>query len=138
MLMSWGKFIFSIDNLLFDQLRERRSWRHPSGDRVGVAPSYQYAGPGEHSLSLGGLLAPGQIGRRDALDDVARMAGTGQALPLIDGEGYVYGAFVVTGLDTSKTHFLKFGQALKIDFTIDMVRVDTDEDDDEAPAAGAV
>lgn len=136
MLMSLGSFIFSIDDLLFDQIRERRTWRHPAGDRVGLAPSYQYAGPGEHTLSLGGLLAPGQIGRRDALDDIVTMANTGEAQPLLDGEGYVYGAFVITGLDTSKSHFLKFGLALKVDFTIDMVRVDTDVDD--APASEAV
>lgn len=136
MLMSLGSFIFSIDDLLFDQLRERRTWRHPAGERVGLAPSYQYAGPGEHTLSLGGLLAPGQIGRRDALDDIVKLANTGEAQPLLDGEGYVYGAFVITGLDTSKSHFLKFGLALKVDFTIDMVRVDTDVDD--APAAEAV
>lgn len=136
MLMSLGEFIFSIDDLLFDQIRERRTWRHPAGERVGLAPAYQYAGPGEHTLSLGGLLAPGQIGRRDALDDIVKLAKTGEALPLIDGEGYVYGAFVITSLDTAKSHFLKFGLALKIDFTIEMVRVDNDEED--ASAAEAV
>ena len=135
MLMSLGSFIFSIDDLLFDQIRERRTWRHPGGERVGLAPSYQYAGPGEHTLSMGGLLAPGQIGRRDALDDIVTMAKTGEAQPLLDGEGYVYGAFVITGLDTTKSHFLRFGLALKVDFTIDMVRVDTDGG--AAPAAEA-
>lgn len=129
MLMSLGAFVFSIDDLLFDQLRERRVWRHPAGDRVGLGPSYQFAGPGEHSLSLGGLLAPGQIGRRDALDDITSMADAGGALPLIDGEGYIYGAFVITGLDTSRSHFHRNGLALKIDFTIDLVRVDTDGPD---------
>lgn len=136
MLMSLGSFIFSIDDLLFDQIRERRTWRHPAGDRVGLAPSYQYAGPGEHTLSMGGLLAPGQIGRREALEDIVTLAKTGEAHPLVDGEGYVYGAFVITGLDTTKSHFLKFGLALKVDFTIDMVRADTD--DDAAPSAEAV
>lgn len=134
MLLSLGMFAFSIDDALFDQLRRRRTWRHPSGDRVGARPSSQFAGPGDDLITLAGLLAPGQIGRADALEDLAAMADTGEAYPLVDGEGYVYGAFVIEGLDESKKFFGVTGQARSNDFTLDLKRVDDDEG--ETGAAG--
>lgn len=134
MLMALGSFVFSIENVLFNQLQRKRSWRHPSNDRVGMRAASQFAGPGDDTISLGGLLAPGQIGHAEALDDVAIMADAGRAYPLLDGEGYVYGAYVITDLDEDKRVFLLDGQALAVDFTIALKRVDDDQG--ETGAAG--
>lgn len=128
MLMALGDFVFSIDTVLFNQLQRKRSWRHPSNDRVGARAASQYAGPGEDTISLGGLHAPGQIGAFDALDALAGMADTGRAFPLLNGEGDVYGAFVITDLDETKRNFLVEGQPLAVDFTLALKRVDDGED----------
>ena len=125
MLLSLGMFAFSIDDAMFDQLRRRRTWRHPSGDRVGGRPVGQFAGPGDDTISLAGAVAPGQLGRREALDELAAMADVGAAYPLVDGEGYVYGAFVIEGLDETKKHF-DLTQARLIDFSLDLRRMDDD------------
>ena len=132
MLLALGSFVFSIHSALFHQLQRKRSWRHPSNDRVGMRAASQFAGPGDDTISLGGLLAPGQIGHAEALDDIAAMADAGAAYPLLDGEGYVYGAYVITDLDETKRNFLVDGQALAVDFTISLKRVD-----DEAGETGA-
>ena len=55
------------------------------------------------------------------------MADAGAAYPLLDGEGYVYGAFVITDLDETKRNFLVDGQALTVDFVITLKRVDDDQ-----------
>ncbi len=130
MLMALGSFIFSIDTALFNQLQRKRSWRHPSNDRVGARAASQFAGPGDDTVSIGGLLAPGQLGRHDALEQLAGMADTGRAFPLLNGEGDVYGAFVITDLDETKRNFLVEGQPLAVDFTLSLKRVDDDQDDD--------
>lgn len=127
MLLALGMFDFSIDTALFNQLQRRRNWRHPSGDRVGARAVSQFAGQGDDTITLGGLLAPGQIGHAEALDDIALMADAGAAYPLLDGEGYVYGAFVITDLDETKRNFLVDGQALTVDFVITLKRVDDDQ-----------
>lgn len=134
MLMALGTYVFGIDSLLFNQLQRKRNWRHPSNDRVGASPASQFAGPGDDTVNLGGLLAPGQIGNAEALDDIATMAKAGQAYTLLDGEGYIYGAYVITDLDETKRNFLIDGQALAVDFTISLKRVDDDEG--ETGAAG--
>ena len=134
MLMALGSFVFSIDDLLFNQLQRERAWRHPTSDRVGARPAGQFAGPGEDTISIGGLLAPGQIGRADALEDIARMGDAGEAYPLLDGDGYVYGAYVIERLSETKRFFLASGRALAVDFTISLKRMDDDEG--ETGAAG--
>lgn len=127
MLLALGDFAFTIDDVLFDRLRRRRSWRHPANDRVHARAASQFAGPGDDDISIGGVLAPGQLGRADALEDLAAMADTGRAFALVDGEGFVYGAFVILDLDEDKRHFLADGQALVVDFTLSLRRVDDDE-----------
>lgn len=134
MLLALGMFAFSVDDAMFDQLRRRRSWRHPSGDRVGLRPAGQFAGPGGDSINLAGAVAPGQLGRREALDELAAMADAGAAYPLVDGEGYVYGAFVIEGLDETGRYFGTTGRPRLVDFSIELTRVDDDEG--EPGAAG--
>ncbi|MFN3931605.1 MAG: phage tail protein [Brevundimonas sp.] len=134
MLLALGMFVFSMDNALFDQLRRRRTWRHPSGDRVGARPASQFAGPGDDNISLAGAVAPGQVGRREALDELAALADAGAAYPLLDGDGYIYGAFVIEGLDETARNLGTTGAPRLIDFSIELRRVD--DDAGETGAAG--
>lgn len=139
MLMSLDMFAFSSKTALFDQLRRRRTWRHPTNDRVGMRAAGQYAGPGEDTISVSGVIAPGQLGRRDALDQLAALAATGAAHPLVDGEGYVYGAFVIESIDDTRRNFGTTAIPRWIDFTIDLRRMDDDEGEVEnvgAPERG--
>lgn len=127
MLLALGSFIFEIDNLLFDQIRRRRSWRHPSGDRVGARPSSQYAGPGDDSINIKGLVADGQLGKAAAIAELAAMADAGGAYPLVDADGNVMGAFVIESLDEDLKHWHPSGVPMVIDFSLDLKRVDDDE-----------
>lgn len=132
MLLAIGMFVFEIPNVLFDQLKRRRSWRHPTSERVGARPASQFAGVGEDNLTISGVLAPGVIGRKDALEDLAAMADQGRSWSVVDGDGYVYGAYVILDLDENKREILDNGQARLIDFTINLQRVDDDKGDTSA------
>ncbi|MGQ3044525.1 MAG: phage tail protein [Brevundimonas aurantiaca] len=132
MLLAIGMFVFEVPNLLFDQLKRRRNWRHPTSERVGARAASQFAGVGEDTLTLSGVLAPGVMGRKDALEDLAAMADQGRSWPVLDGDGFVYGAFVILDLDETKRELLENGQATLIDFTVNLQRVDDDEGDTSA------
>lgn len=54
------------------------------------------------------------------------MANTGDAWPLVDGRGYVYGAYVITGLTETLKHLWPDGSPRQIDFAIDLLCVDED------------
>lgn len=126
MILALGEFVFSQDTALFDQLQRRRNWRHPTNDRVGARAAGQFAGPGDDTIAIGGLLIPGLIGRREALRQLATMADAGAAYTLLDGEGYVYGAYVITDLDETGRYHTAEGQARAVDFTLSLKRMDDD------------
>jgi phage protein U len=136
MLLALGMFVFGMDSLVYNQVQRRRSWRHPTNDRVGARPAGQFAGPGDDVFTLPGVLAPGLTGRREALDELAAMADLGEAHTLVDGDGEHFGAYVITDLDETRRHITIDSQPRLIDFTLTLKRMDDDvaaQDATEAP-----
>ena len=126
MLLALGMFVFSIDTLAFDDLNRRANWRHATSPRIGSRDATQFTGPGEETISLPGSvfheIADGGV----SIDDLRGMANTGDAWSLVDGRGYVYGAFVITGIDDRAKAFFPDGTPRQIDFSIELLRVDRD------------
>ncbi|EEX1950580.1 oxidoreductase, partial [Escherichia coli] len=50
----------------------------------------------------------------------------GRPWPLIDGVGQIYGMYVITGLNTTRSELDRYGRARKIEFTVTFERVDED------------
>jgi phage protein U len=127
MLLALGMFIFSIDTLAFDDLNRKASWRHATSTRIGARDATQYTGPGEETISLPGSVfyefGDGSV----SIDDLRTMANSGDAWSLVDGRGYVYGAYVITGIDDRAKGFFPDGTPRQIDFSIDLLRVDGGE-----------
>ena len=124
MLLALGMFTFGISTLAFDELARRASWRHATLPRIGARDAVQFTGPGEETIAIPGSvyheIADGDV----SLDELRRMAATGDAWSLVDGMGYVYGAFVITGIDDRRKAFFPNGKPRQIDFSIDLLRVD--------------
>lgn len=127
MMMTLGMFVFEVQSLPYQQLQRSTQWRHPSQSRVGQRPAYQYLGPGEDTITLSGTLYPEITGGRVTLDDVRIMADEGKAWPLIEGSGRVFGFWCITGVEETSTVFFSDGVPRKIDFSINLVRVDEDD-----------
>ena len=51
------------------------------------------------------------------------MADTGDAWPLIEGTGRIYGLYVIESLQTTRTLFFQDGAARRIDFSLSLKRV---------------
>ena len=134
MMFALGMFAFSADTAPMHELRRRTSWRHPTNPRVGRRPAGQFAGPGDDVVTITGIVADGQLGKRQALRDLREMADTGAAWSLIDGAGEVYGAFVIEDLDETGRHMIAEGVPRISDFTLSLRRMD----DDAEPETEAV
>lgn len=124
MLLAIGLFAFSIPTLAHDELQRRASWRHATSQRVGARDATQYVGPGEETISITGTAYAELCDGAASLDQLRTMANSGEAWPLVDGAGRVYGAFVIVSIDEGFKHLLADGTPLKIDFTINLQRVD--------------
>jgi phage protein U len=126
MLLSLGLFAFSIDTLAFDEISRRASWRHATSARIGARDATQFTGPGDETIALPGTVYNEIADGRVSIDELRRMADTGDAWSLVDGLGYVYGAFVITSIDDRGKAFFPDGTPRQIDFAIDLLRVDSD------------
>ncbi|WP_327196653.1 phage tail protein [Sphingomonas sp. Leaf23] len=122
--MSLGLFPFSLPTLAHDDLSRRTAWRHATSPRVGARDATQYVGPGEETVSIGGMAHAELADGRACLDQLRDMAGTGQAWPLVDGAGTVFGAFIIQTLDEKHRALFPDGTPRAIDFSIELLRVD--------------
>ncbi|ORC44405.1 oxidoreductase [Burkholderia sp. A27] len=125
MMMSLGQFVFSLSTLAYQELQRRTSWKHASTSRVGGRNARQFTGPGDDTITLTGWFAPDQgIGKLSSLDELRTMADEGDAYALVDGTGTVYGAFVIEGLDEGQSLLQKDGTPRRVEFTLNLTRVD--------------
>ena len=124
MLMSLGLFPFSLPTLAHDDLSRRTAWRHATSPRVGARDATQYVGPGEETVSIGGTAHAELTDGRACLDQLRDMAATGQAWPLVDGAGTVFGAFVIQTLDEKHKALFPDGTPRAIEFSLELLRVD--------------
>jgi phage protein U len=129
MMMCLGQFVFSLNTLAYQDFQRQTQWRHPSNSRIGAAPARQYAGPGDDTITLQGLLAPELVGDTESLDRLREMADTGSAWPLVEGTGRVYGLYSIEGISEGRTLFFQDGAARRIEFTVNLTRVDDDRID---------
>jgi len=123
MLAALGMFVFDASTTLFEELDRDREWRHERTDRFGALPASQFVGPGADKIVLTGTLVPELAGSYSAIETLASMADEGEAYPLGDGNGRIYGAFTIDRISERKTNLVDTGAARRNDFTIELSRV---------------
>lgn len=129
MMMAYGLFVFGLDTAAYEDLQHQLSWRHESTGRVGRRPARQYLGPDDDTVSLSGKLLPPFTGGQQSLDDLREMADAGDAWPLIEGTGANYGLYVIQSLRQRKSHFFRDGAPARVEFELQLARVDDDDTD---------
>ncbi|MET1080298.1 MAG: phage tail protein [Pseudomonas sp.] len=129
MLMTLGMFVFQLPTLAYQDFQRQTSWRHPSQSRVGAPSTSQFLGRGDDTITLTGVLMTEISGGVEPLDTVRVMADKGEAWPLVEGTGVIYGLYVIEDLTEGRTLFFSDGAARRIDFTLSLKRVDDDQVD---------
>lgn len=123
MLMALGQFVFSLQTVAFQSLQRQTAWRHAQNSRVGARAASQFLGPGDDTITLPGVILP-EFGSRMSLDELHTLADDGQPLALVDGEGRVYGQWVITEKSETASYFSRTGQPARIEFSLSLRRVD--------------
>ena len=123
-MMTLGTFVFSLPTLAYQQLQRQNEWRHPGSERVGARAAHQYLGPGEETIELSGDVAKELTAGEPSLNTLRDLAEDGTPLPLVDGRGYVYGAYVIKNIAETQGLFFRDGASRKLQFTMSLLRVD--------------
>ncbi|EOC1089969.1 phage tail protein [Cronobacter sakazakii] len=124
MMMTLGFFVFMLKTVPYQELQLQRQWRHASNSRVNARPVLQFVGPDTDTITLNGTLMPAITGGRVSMMALDQMAETGKAWPLIEGDGNIYGMFVIESINQTKKEFFRDGAPRVIEFTITLKRVD--------------
>lgn len=131
-MMTLGTFVFSLPTLAYQQLQRQIAWRHATSDRIGARAAAQYLGVGEETIQLEGTVAKELTAGEPSLNMLRDLAEDGQPLPLVDGRGYVYGAYVIKEISETQRTFFPDGAARELQFQLDLLRVDEDTLQQEA------
>lgn len=123
-LMALGMFIFETGTLAHEEMQRKADWQHARSQRVGARDATQFTGPGDETISLSGSVYTEIADGRVSIDDLRAMADDGDAMPLVDGTGTVFGNFVITAIDERHSFLMADGLPRRIDFGIDLLRVD--------------
>lgn len=137
MMMALGMFVFSLPTLAYQELQRQTDWRHPSSSRVGTNPARQFAGRGDDAITLPGVILPELAGSVLSLDVVRMMADTGKAWPLVEGTGRILGIWIIESISETRTLFFRDGAARRIEFTINLTRIDDGQVDKLGTALGS-
>lgn len=126
MMMIFGMFVFELKTLPHQQIQQSKTWRHVRNERINRSAAWQYIGAGDDQITLSGMLYPEITGGEVSLTLLNTQAYTGCPWPLIDGNGQIYGMYVITGLQTTRSELDRYGKAKKIEFSISFQRCDED------------
>ncbi|MWL87144.1 phage tail protein [Cupriavidus sp. SW-Y-13] len=124
MMMALGLFVFALETAPYQEFQQQIGWRHPSNNRVGRRASRQYTGLDDETVTLSGVLLPELSGGDNTIDHLRQMGDTGQPYVLIEGSGRYYGMFEIDSLSVTRSLFFPDGKARRIEFTLNLTRVD--------------
>ena len=126
-MMALGEFRFSIQTAAYQTLRQNHQYRWESLARLHTRPALQFLGVGEESMELVGTIYPHFQGGLAQIKTLTESASNGDAMTLVDGEGLVWGKWVVRQVSEEHSYFLPSGQPLKMTFTLTLLRYASDD-----------
>ncbi|MBI0060312.1 hypothetical protein B6D17_04130 [Gilliamella apis] len=124
MMMCYGFFVFCLKTLPYKNMRINKSWNWASNNRVNKRSALQFTGPNNETISLSGSVYSEITHGRVSLEVLERMAYLSIPMPLIEGDGVPLGFFVLNSVEKTYTELNRHGSPLKIDFTINLTKVD--------------
>ncbi|MBN2740063.1 MAG: phage tail protein [Rhodobacteraceae bacterium] len=117
-MMALGAFRFGVNAGSYQTFRRSAEWRWEKLDRAGRAPVLQYLGPDADEITLEGVIYPHFKGGLHQVELMRAQAALGAPMMLVDGLGWVWERWVITGVEERKSVFLPGGAPRKIEFTV--------------------
>ena len=124
-MLSFGGVAFEAPASSYARLRRRSTWRWPSQDRTARRPAYQFLGPGPETIELDGVIFPLYAG--GALPEALRtLAAAGEPRDLTSGAGDVFGPWVLTEDEETRTRLYRDGAPRRIEWRLSLARYGDD------------
>lgn len=123
-MMSLGTFVFATDTVTYQAISRKRDWNFTEKGRFAAREAIQFTSIGADTIILSGVIYTGKFGHLSAIEDLAKLADSGEQHPLIDSSGVKIGEFIIKSLGDDGSYLLDNGKPRKVDFTIEIKRVE--------------
>ena len=119
-MMKLGEYKFSIDTAAYNRMTRSTTYNWEAQGRVGNHEALQFTGFGEDAITLRGTIYPHWRSGPHQIRDMREQAGKGEPLMLVDGNGFVHGRWVITGVEDRSDQFAPGGSPLRQEFTLNL------------------
>ena len=120
LLLKLGNYKFSVNTAAFSQLERKYSYNWTASDQ-GDGPSLTYGGLGAQTITLPGVIYPGQFGATaDQVEKIAAMAAQGEPLRMVPTTGKKMGFWVIKSISETRKTLMPNGAPRKIEFSIEL------------------
>lgn len=123
-LMVLGLYPFMLRTTPFQSIDQETSWRWAGNQRAGRRASYQFLGPDQDKVTISGVLVPELTGGTLSLAALTEMGNAGKVWPLIRGDGWFFGMYIIKGQRQTGTLLWPNGAPRRIEFSLELERTD--------------
>lgn len=125
-MMALGGFRFGVNRANYQNFSRAAAWRWQAQDRVGRRPALQFLGPGSDEITLEGTIYPHFKGGLRQVELMRLLADQGKPMILVDGLGWVWERWVITGVEERKALFMSDGAPRRIEFSMTLMAYGAD------------
>lgn len=123
-MMIFGDFVFTLNTAAISSLARDTKYRWGAQERFGKPEALQWLGPGTDTISLPGVVYPAFRGGAGQVDRLRTMAADATPKSLIDGDGNVYGRWIVESISETQSEFAAYGFFRKQEFALSLKHYD--------------
>lgn len=123
-MLMLGPFRFSLNKAVFQEMRRSTEYKWASQERFGQLAARQFCGFGTDRITLPGVIYPSYRGTSGAMEMLRTLAATGKPQLVLDAQGNIYGRWVITEIEETRSTFAAFAQPRKVEFTVTLEKFD--------------
>ncbi|HEV7293119.1 MAG TPA: phage tail protein [Devosia sp.] len=90
---------------------------------IGTLPGREFMGEGDDKITLSGQLLPFKTGGLTELDMAHEFRRSGQRLPVMRGDGKMYGWFAIESVEESHSELMRNGVGFVVKHSISLIKV---------------
>jgi phage protein U len=113
-----GGYPFLLDGTPYQDFARQTGWDWPEQSLIGSPPAMQFNGRQAEKITVRGTLVPGFTAGREALAALRLLGDQGLPLPLIGGNGYFFGLWVIESLEEGQDVHFADGSPRRMTFSV--------------------